>query len=185
MSGARRVERYLETEKQRAFESDFLAGWERYETWSEVEVGSMRPAAREFPVTEEDVLAYNHAAGETDPLMVDPTFARVHSPTGEIVAHPLFLTAVIFYATSPDGPGSWIRTPGARNPFQRMEILEPVRIGEVLSVTTGTVDRFIRRGKHYLTNLNEVRAGEVLKARAWATLILPPDREAVRVFATA
>ena len=31
----------------------------------------------------------------------------------------------------PDGPGSWIRTPGARNPFQKMELLEPLVVGDV------------------------------------------------------
>ena len=54
-----------------------------------------------------------------------------------------------------------------------------------LTLTTQSVDRWIRRGMHYLTNLNEVYAGPTLKARSRATLILPPTREDVRAFATA
>ncbi len=183
--GPARVAPYLETGKQRRFERDFIAGWAGYETWDAVEIDVPCRTSMEFVVEEEDVLSYNRAVGETDRLMVDPEYARRHSPTGQLVAHPLFLTAVIFYCIGPEGPGSWIRTPGARNPFQKMEILEPVVVGETLTITTRTVDRFIRRGMHYLTNLNEVHAGPTLKARCWATLILPPTREDVRAFATA
>lgn len=183
--GPARVAPYLETEKQRGFERDFIAGWDGYETWDGVEIGVPHRAPREFVVAEEDVLSYNRAVGETDPLMVDPEYAHTHSPTRQLVAHPLFLTAVIFHCIGPEGPGSWIRTPGARNPFQKMEILEPVVVGETLTITTRTVDRFVRRGLHYLTNLNEVHAGPTLKARSWATLILPPTREDVRAFASA
>lgn len=184
-AGPTRIEPYVETQKQRAFERDFLAGWERYETWDGVEVGVPHPAAREFLVTEEDVLAFNRAAGETDPLFVDPEYAREHSPSGSLVVHPLFLTTVIFWCIGEEGPGSWVRTPGARNPFQKMELLEPILVGEMLTIRTQTVDRFVRRGLNYLTNLNEICADSTLKARSFATLILPPTREDVRGFATA
>ena len=183
--GPTRVVPYLETEKQRAFDRDFIAGWAGCETWDSVAIGVPSRVATEYVVEEEDVLSYNLAVGETDPLMVDPEYARRHSPTGQLVAHPLFLTAVIFYCIGPEGPGSWIRTPGARNPFQRMEILELVVVGETLTLTTQSVDRWIRRGMHYLTNLNEVYSGPTLKARSRATLILPPTREDVRAFASA
>lgn len=182
---AARVEQYLETAKQRAFERDFIATWSRHETWDTVAIGDQQPANRAFLVEEEDVLSFNRAVGETDPLFIDPAYARERSPTGHVLAHPLFLTTVIFWCTGPAGPGSWIRTPGARNPFQKMEILEPVVPGETLTVVTSTVDRFVRRGLHYLTNLNEVASGDTLKARCWATLILPPTYDDVRAFADA
>lgn len=184
-AGPVRIEPYLETEKQRTFERDFLAGWERLETWDGVVIGEPKPAARVFVVTEEDVVSFNRAAGETDPLFVDPGHARDHSPTGHVLVHPLFVTTVIFWCTGPEGPGSWIRTPGARNPFQRIELVDPIAVGDTLTVTTSTVDRWVRNGMHYLTNLNELHAGETLKARSWATLILPPTREDVRGFAEA
>jgi acyl dehydratase len=183
--GVERIEPYLETEKQRTFERDFLTGWERLETWNGVAIGERVPTGREFVVVKEDVLSFNHAVGETDPLFVDADYARTHSPTGQLLVHPLFLTTVIFWCTGAEGPGSWIRTPGARNPFQRMELLEPIVAGETLTVITTTVDRWLRRDMHYLTNLNEVYAGETLKARSWATLILPPTLEDVRGFAEA
>jgi acyl dehydratase len=185
MKGSERLAMYVETEKQRRFERDFLTGWEEYETWDTVEIGPMGPAARDYLVEEEDVLSYNRACGETDPLMVDPKYARTHSPTGKIVPHPGFYTSVCFYCISPKGRGTWIRTPGARNPFQKIEIVEPMFIGERIAVTVKTEDRWIQRGKHYLTNLFEFRAADRLKARAWGTLILPPTREDIRKFATA
>jgi acyl dehydratase len=184
-TGPERLEPYLETERQLAFERDFLAGWERLETWDGVGVGERKPAAREFLVTEEDVVSFNRAVGETDPLFVEPGHARDHSPTGHALVHPLFVTTVIFWCTGPEGPGSWIRTPGARNPFQRIELVEPIEVGDTVTVTTSTVDRFVRNGMHYLTNLNELHVGETLKARSWATLILPPTRDDIRGFAEA
>lgn len=177
------VEQYLETEKQREFPRDFLAGWQDYETWDTVEVGRPVVMRQSFVVEEEDVVAYNRALGETDPLMVDPEYARDHSPTGALVAHPLILVPIVFYAAR--DVGSWVRTPGARNPGQRMEILEPIRVGDEVNVTTTTVDRWIRRGKHYITNLSEFRVGHRLVARWWGTLIIPPTHAAVRAFAEA
>ena len=179
-----RVAEYLETEKQRGFSWDFLAGWEDYETWDTVEIGCPRQSRQKFLLKEEDVLSYNRALGETDPLMVDPDYARMHSPSGTVVAHPLILTAIVFYASA-DGTGTWARTPGARNPGQHIEILGPLQVGDEVAVTITTVDRWIRRGKHYITNLNEFRVGDRLVARWWGTLIIPPTREAVRAFAEA
>ena len=179
-----RVAEYLETKKQRGFSWDFLAGWESYETWDTVEIGRPRQSPQKFLLKEEDVLYYNRALGETDPLMVDPDYARTHSPSGTVVAHPLILTPIVFYASA-DDTGTWARTPGARNPGQRIEILGPLQVGDEVAVTITTVDRWIRRGKHYITNLNEFRVGDRLVARWWGTLIIPPTREAVRAFAEA
>src|SRR6266566_8209352 len=78
-----RLDRYVETEKQRHFSRDFMIGWEAYETWDEAAVGQSGLAQRTFEITEEDILDYNRACGETDPLMIDPVFAREQSPTGE------------------------------------------------------------------------------------------------------
>jgi len=181
---ATRVGEYLETRKQRRFPRDFIEGWEDYETWDTVEIGRSNESSRRFVVAEEDVLSYNRALGETDPLMVDPDYAREHSPTGRIVAHPLFLTTIIFFVST-EGIGTWVRTPGARNPGQRIEILEPVQVGDEVEVTSATVDRWIRRDKHYITSLSEFSVDGRLVARWWGTLIIPPTREAVRAFAEA
>jgi len=78
--------------------------------------------------------------------MIDPAFARQHSPTGELLQHPIFVTTIAFYSLGEKGIGTWIRTPGARNPQQRIEISEPFRYGEIISTTITTADKFTQRG---------------------------------------
>jgi acyl dehydratase len=183
---AERLTALAHTTKQREYARDFLATWREHVTWDRA---PMREASRlpgEFIVEEEDVLAYNLALGETDPLLVDPDYAREHAPGGTVVVHPLFTTTIGFWLAAPGTPVSWTRTPGARNPFQRVVIHEPIKIGDRLSLTAENADRYIRRGKHYLT-ARVVMADQydVVKAEAWATLILPGNHEEARAFATA
>jgi len=181
-----RLDRYIETEKQRRFSRDFLLGWEAYETWGEATVGECGVGQRTFEMKEEDVLEYNRACGETDPLMVDPVHARTNSPTGELLQHPVFVTAIAFYCLGEKGIGSWIRTPGARNPQQRIEIVEPFRYSEIITTTATTADKFTQRGKPYLQMVLDFRNEKnVLKARWWCSLILPETRADVARFANA
>jgi acyl dehydratase len=181
-----RLDRYIETEKQRHFPRDFMVGWETYETWDEATVGQSGPGQRTFKITEEDILEYNRACGEADPLMVDPEYARENSPTGELLQHPIFVTTIAFYSLGEKGIGTWIRTPGARNPQQRIEIIEPFRYGEIITTTITTVDKFTQRGKPYLQMLLDFRNEKsVLKARWWCSLILPETRADVARFANA
>jgi len=181
-----RLDRYIETEKQKHFTRDFIVGWEAYETWEEAIVGQSGPGQRAFKITEEDILEYNRACGETDPLMVDRDYARKNSPTGELLQHPIFVTTIAFYSLGEKGIGTWIRTPGARNPQQRIEIIEPFRSGEIITTTVTTVDKFTQRGKPYLQMLLDFRNEKgVLKARWWCSLILPETRADVARFANA
>lgn len=168
-----RLERYATTDKQREFEWDFTAGVERYEVWDEIEIGRSAPAQRTFLVTEEDILAFNRAALETDPMMVDPDDARAH---GGLDPHPLFVVQIAFYCIG-TGIGSWIRSPGARNPGQDIELFSPFRVGELITATVTHWDRWIRRDNHYLQDRVEFhnQDGE-LKARWFAVLLLPPTR---------
>jgi acyl dehydratase len=120
---------------------------------------------RSFEIREEDILDYNRACGETDPLMVDPAYARKTSPAGELLQHPVFVTTIAFYSLGEKGIGTWIRTPGARNPQQRIEIIEPFRYGEIITTTATTTDKFTQRG--YLQMLLEFHnERDALKARA-------------------
>lgn len=186
MKGIDRIGHLFETEKQKEFDRDFLSGWELYETWDEVEVGRPFKAPNDYHVKAEDLIYYNRAIGETDPLLIDQASALARSPTGNVIAHPCFLVSLLFHCLGSQGTGTWLRTPGARNPFQDIELFEPIYVGERLSLTFTTVDRFVRRGKHYITNQNDFRgSGDALKIRAYGTLILPPTREEVRRFATA
>ena len=185
MGAPERLEKYIETEKQRNFFSDFLAGWENYETWDAAKVGDSGPALRTFKVTEEDIVSYNKSCGETDPLLVDPAFASKNSPTGEVLQHPIFVTAIAFYSLGEKGIGTWIRTPGARNPQQRIETYEPFRYGEVITTTVTTADKFVQRGKPYLQmRLDFHNEKGVLKAAWWCSLILPATQADVARFAT-
>ena len=181
-----RLDRYIETEKQRHFTRDFLVGWERYETWDEAQVGEKGPAAHTFAIAEEDVIAYNRSCGETHPLYIDAKFARENSPTGEVLQHPIFVTTLGFYTLGASGIGTWVRTPGARNPHQLIEIIEPFRSGEVITNTVTTADKFVQRGKHYLQILMEFHNQTgALKATWLCSLILPPTRADVAKFANA
>lgn len=179
-----RLDQYISTQKQRDFPKDFLTGWESYETWDDATVGASGPAQRTFRIAEEDIVSYNRACGETDPVMVDPEFARKHSPTGQVLQHPIFVTTIAFYSLGEQGIGSWIRTPGARNPHQRIAIAEPFKNGETISTTVTTADKFMQRGKPYLQmNLDFHNESGVLKASWLCSLILPAGRNDVARFA--
>ncbi len=96
------------------------------------------------------------------------------------------MTTIAFYCLGEKGIGTWIRTPGARNPQQRIEIIEPFRYGEIITMTVTTVDKFTQRGKPYLQMLLDFRnPRSVLKARWWCSLILPETRADVARFANA
>jgi hypothetical protein len=76
-----RLDAYIETEKQRHFSRDFMIGWENYETWEQATVGDSGPALRTFRIAEEDIVSYNRACGETDPLRSTPfTPVRTRRP---------------------------------------------------------------------------------------------------------
>ncbi len=82
MATPARLKNYIETEKQQKFFSDFLAGWENYETWDQATVGDSGPAQRTFTITEEDIVSYNKSCGETDPLLVDSRLCEGKLPDG-------------------------------------------------------------------------------------------------------
>ena len=180
MDDLERLRQYATTGKQAAFEWDFTSGVERYETWDEIEIGVTELAQRSFLVKEEDVLSFNRAALETDPLLVDPEYAREH---GGLVAHPLFVVQVAFWCIG-TGIGSWIRSPGARNPGQDIELLDPIRVGDEISAMVTHWDKWIRRGHHYMQDRVDFHDREgTHKARWFATLLLPPDRASLEEWA--
>jgi acyl dehydratase len=173
MGRVERLEQYPSTEKQRDFEWDFTQGVDRYETWDEIEIGQSGVGARTFVVREEDVLSFNVASLETDPMLVDPAHAARH---GGLVQHPLFVVQVAFYCID-TGIGSWIRSPGARNPGQSIEIFEPFEVGEEITATITHVDKWIRRGNHYMEDRVEFANQDGVAKATWLVrLLLPPTR---------
>lgn len=180
-SDRERLEQYATTAKQREFEWDFTAGVDRYEVWDEILIGESRQAQNTFLVEEEDVLSFNRAALETDPMLVDPEHAREH---GGLVAHPLFVVQVAFYCIG-TGIGSWIRSPGARNPGQDIEFFAPFRVGDEITATVTHHDKWIRRGHHYMQDEVEFHDQDgQLRARWYCSLLLPPTRADVQRFAS-
>lgn len=181
-----RFEHLLITEHQKDFNRDFLATWEECEFWNSADIGQRETCPGNFIVKEEDVLSYNRSIGETHPLFVDPEYARAFAPRGTVLVHPVFTTTVAFWFAQPNVQGSWIRTPGARNPFQRIEYKDRIHVGDRLTMVQENSDRFWRRDKAYITTHGVIydQNGRE-KARVWGTLILPPNAEDVRYFATA
>jgi acyl dehydratase len=167
-----RLKRFATTKKQLDFEWDFRQGVDRYETWDRVRVGDSGPGMRTFLVEEEDILAFNLSCLETDPMYVDPGYALEH---GGLWQHPLFIVQVVFYCID-TGIGSWLRSPGARNPGQTIDLFEPFIIGETITATITHADKWIRRGKNYIEDTVELHnESGVLKA-VWRTrLIIPPN----------
>lgn len=180
MAGIPRLDSLIRTDKQRNFSFDFLSGWENYESWEDVCVGATAVAPVAYVITAEDIIEYNRACGETDPLFVDVDFALKNSPTGELLQHPLFASALPFYCLGNSGIGTWLRMPGARNPYQRIELFEAFKIGEVIDAHVTATDKFIQRNKHYVSMRLEFRnRSGILKAIWHCSLIIPPNREAV------
>lgn len=183
MSKLARLDYVLETDKQRGFENNFRENVDTYDVWEEVEVGRRYDGAQVFEVREEDILSFNRSMLETDPLFVDPETAREQSASGELMQHPMFLVEIGFYCIA-RGPGSWIRTPGARNPGQTIEIFEPFRIGERIRIELTAHDKWVRRDKHYLQyKVDYFNEEDVHKAIWWLQLILPPTRDEIVAFA--
>lgn len=186
MSNADRLAALAITRKQRESRHDFLAAWEGCIAWEDAPIRQPAVLPGEFVVEEEDVLAYNRALGETDPLFVDPEYAREHAPGGTVLVHLVFVTAIAFWLARPGNALSWICTPGARNPFQEIRVRERIRVGDRLTVVHENSDRFIRRGKPYITahiTLRDQHGTEKVEFRG--TLILPRTREDIRRIATA
>ncbi|MCF3593074.1 hypothetical protein LZG00_03590 [Rhodobacteraceae bacterium LMO-12] len=186
MSVPERLNQYIKTDKQREFSREFTVGWENYEIWEEATVGETGPASHTFTIKDEDIIQYNLSCGETDPLYVDPEYAREHSPTGSVLQHPIFATTIGFYTVGASGIGSWMRTPGARNPGQKIETIEPYVNGEVITNTITTKEKFIQRGKHYLTMFMEFRNQDGRLKGTWdCSLILPSTRPEIEKFINA
>ena len=164
------------TPRMDAFEWDFTRDVEVYETWDEIRIGDRATAQNTFEVTAEDIRYFNRSCLETEPAMFDD-----EAP----VAHPLFPVMVTFWCIG-TGIGSWIRSPGARNPGQRILFHDTYRPGDVITATITHHDKWIRRGHHYMEDLVDLHDQHgTLKTQWWVRLLLPPNRAAVQAFADA
>jgi len=176
--------KYFETEKQQEFDTDFFTNAENYEVWDEVDFTNLQEAEGEntFTIKAEDLKFYAEGCLDNNPYMTDEEFAK-NSPYGELVPHPLFTTTICFWCVGVKGRGSWIRTPGARNPGQYHEYYENFKVGETIHIKMRPHDRYEKRGKYYLQyKINLYNQDNVLKASLISTLILPRTRDDIRKF---
>jgi acyl dehydratase len=176
--------KYFKTEKHFNFSTDFFTHAENYEVWDEIDFSDLKEVDGEntFEIKAEDLKFYAEGCLDDNPLMTDEEVAK-KSPYGGLVAHPLFSTTICFWCVGVKGKGNWIRTPGARNPGQVVEIFEYFKVGETIHIKMKPHDRYIKRGKCYLEyQMNAYNQDNVLKYRMYATLILPRTREDIRKF---
>jgi len=176
--------KYFKTEKQRQFSMNFFTDAEYYEVWDEIDFSNLEEVDGEntFTIKAEDLKFYAEGSLDSNPYMTDEEFAK-KSPYGELVAHPLFVTALAFWCVGIKGRGNWIRTPGARNPGQYHEYYENFKVGETIHIKLRPYDRYEKRGKYYLQyKIDMYNQDNVLKASSISTLILPRTRTDIRKF---
>lgn len=171
-----RIEDFLTTKKQKEFEYDFFKKSEEYQKWEDVDFDGVFEEERTFTVEVEDITYYSEGVLDDNPLFNDEEAAK-NGPFGGLIAHPIFITPIGFWITGDSGPGSWIRTPGAINPGQVVEFYEPIRPGDTIRIKSRFHDKWIKRGKRYLTFLSEYyNQKDQLVAKWWTTLILPRSK---------
>lgn len=178
------LDRYLKTEKQKQFGYDYITDAEVYEPWDKVKFGEEWDGEAVYEIKAEDMISYAEGIPDLNPLFTDEEYAK-KSPYGELIPHPLFLVPITFWCIGIKSKGNWIRTPGARNPGQRYEWYEPFHVGEKIHIKSKACDRFIKRGKFYLTyQVDLYNQDNVKKATWWLSLILPESRADILKFAS-
>jgi 3-hydroxybutyryl-CoA dehydratase len=166
------IEKFLLTEKQKSFEFDFFKDEDKYETWDRIKVGEEFELPKKFEVKLEDIVNFAEGIMDTNPLYHDEEYAR-KTPYGGIIAPPTFLVIVQFWIVG-TGPRSWIRRPGLVNQKQDIRLYELVRPGDVLSIKVLSYDKYIKRGKYYVTDLFQIFNQRGEKVCDWyATLLFP------------
>ena len=118
------LSKYFKTEKQKVFSTDFFTNAEKYEVWDKIDFSDLKEVEGQntFEIKAEDLKFYAEAVEDDNPLMNDEEYAN-KTPYGGLIAHPLFITTICFWCIGVEGKGNWVRTPGARNPGQVLEIL--------------------------------------------------------------
>ena len=103
-------------------------------------------------VTEELLISYAKAAGEDNPVYLDPEAAK-SGPFGGLVALPTFPSIYSFRAMNTEGPDLKLRfnKPGfgvtGMDAGAAVEVLRPIRPGDVLRVTTKAKEVYTKTGR--------------------------------------
>ncbi|GJL66329.1 MAG: hypothetical protein NPIRA05_13000 [Nitrospirales bacterium] len=172
-----KIQDFIKTKKQKAFENDFFKNAANYERWEDVDDEGWVDGQIQFEVELEDVLTFAEGVVDDNPLFTDVEAAK-NGPFGELIAHPMFLTQIIFWSTGRDGRGSWIKTPGAINPGHEVEFGVPIRPGDIIRQRSRFHDKYIKRGKRYLSfETYFLNQNDELVCKWLGGLILPVSRE--------
>jgi acyl dehydratase len=178
------LEKYFKTEKSRQFSANFFTDAENYEVWDEIDFENLKEVDGEntFTIKAEDMIAYAEGCLDNNPYMTDEEFAK-KSPYRGVLPHPIFVTTLAFWCIGLKGRGNWIRTPGARNPGQHIEMHENFRVGETIHAKLRPYDRYEKRGKYYLQySIDFYNEKDVLKGTWSLSLILPRTRDEIKKF---
>ncbi len=110
------------------------------------------PFTSPFPVEYDPIIRYCHMVGETDPLFLDPEYAK-NTPHGAVIAPPLFMRTPLNgqypwlpQAKSHDGRLPTIPTPGDRSigMTTEFELLKPVKVGDRITTSQRIADVFLK-----------------------------------------
>ncbi len=125
------------------------------------QIGAEAPALEgRYPVEYDPIRRYCAAVDDTNPLFLDPDYAA-NTRYGSVICPPLFVGYFACPGVWPRiseeeneqkglgtfwGSGPQISTPGSRpiNLTTEYELLKPVKVGEVLSVTSRFADVFVK-----------------------------------------
>jgi len=117
--------------------------------WDQIVPGSTRPT-HPTTLTAAQIIAFARATGETDPIHLDPAYAR-STPDGRLRAPP-GIHAYLLYACTPQD--DWMRTPGTVNAGQAWSYHLPAYEGDVITLSARALDRFIRKGRLFVVHDN-------------------------------
>ncbi len=136
-----------------------------------------------FEIKAEDLKYYAEAVEAMTILMIDEEVCE--KITLRWLGCPSAIsTTICFWCVGVEGKGNWIRTPGAKI-LVRSSKYEGFKVGETIHIKIKPHDRYIKRGKCYLTyQMDAYNQNNVLKTRMYATLILPRTREDIKKFLT-
>lgn len=118
-------------------------------------------------VTEREVMLYMGVTGDTNPMYLDRNYAA-RTPMGEPVAPAVLLAGYVFTAVMQRLPG-----PGTISLSQSLHFLQPVRIGDTITIVVEVTAIDENRGRVRLRAVGRnQRRQEVLSGE---TEVVPPS----------
>jgi acyl dehydratase len=134
--------------------------------WSELTEGQTLPARELGPVTRTDIVRYQGASGDLNPIHHDEPFAKAAGYPAPLVVGMLHAGALCAWAAELFGPAN-VR-------HVRMRWREQVWPGDVLAFSGAVVRKHERDGERRVElELTCTRHGGGVAAEAWASFVVP------------